>query len=75
MKARHKLVLWVAVLYVAVLGAAAALGVVLGAGQPPADQETLLQLSLLMPDQDDDPRARHLSARARRSVGRAQARP
>jgi len=44
MKARHKLVLWVVVLYLAVLGAAAALGVVLGAGLPAADQETLLRI-------------------------------
>ncbi len=41
MKARHKLVLWVLVLYLAVLGVAAALGVVLGAGLPAADRETL----------------------------------
>ena len=41
MKARHKLLLWVLVLYLAVLGVAAALGVVLGAGLPAADRETL----------------------------------
>jgi len=44
MKARHKLVLWVVVVYVAVLGVAAALGVVLGAGLPAADQETLQRI-------------------------------
>jgi DNA polymerase III subunit epsilon len=44
MKARHKLVLWVVLVYGAVLGAAAALGVVLGAGLPAADQEILLRI-------------------------------
>ena len=44
MKARVKFALWVAVLYVAALGAAAALGVVLGAGQPAADREALLRM-------------------------------
>jgi len=44
MKARVKFALWVAVLYVAALGVAAALGVVLGAGQPAADREALLRM-------------------------------
>jgi DNA polymerase-3 subunit epsilon len=44
MKARHKLVLWVAVAYAALLGAAAALAVVLGAGLPAPDRETLLRI-------------------------------
>ena len=44
MKARVKFALWVAVLYVAALGAAAALGVVLGAGQPAEDREALLRM-------------------------------
>jgi DNA polymerase-3 subunit epsilon len=44
MKARHKLILWVVVLYLAVLGVAAAFGVVLGAGLPAADQETLRRI-------------------------------
>ncbi len=44
MKARHKLVLWIAVLYVAVLAVAAALGIVLGAGLPAADHDTLMRI-------------------------------
>jgi DNA polymerase-3 subunit epsilon len=44
MKARHKLLLWVAVLYFSVLAVAAAFGVVLGAGLPAADQETLQRI-------------------------------
>ena len=44
MKAQSKFVLWVGVLYLAVLGATAVLGVVLGAGLPAADQEALLRI-------------------------------
>lgn len=44
MKSRHKFILWVAVLYGAVLAVAAAFGMVFGAGVPAADHDALLRI-------------------------------
>jgi len=44
MKARRKFILWVAVLYAALLAVPVALGVLLSAGLPTAQQEAFLAL-------------------------------